>query len=142
LGEKIMRYTLFENRKNEVILIARILMMILFVMFGWAKMTGFSGTVAYMASTGAPVPTISAMIAVVMEFGVGIALVVGFYTRPLAVLLALYTLGTAIIGHHFWNMTGAEQYANMINFYKNISIIGGLLLLVVTGPGKYSFDRR
>ncbi len=137
-----MRYTLLENRKNEVILIARILMMILFVMFGWAKMTGFSGTVAYMASTGAPVPTISAMIAVVMEFGVGIALVVGFYTRPLAVLLALYTLGTAIIGHHFWNMTGAEQYANMINFYKNISIIGGLLLLVVTGPGKYSFDKR
>ena len=69
------------------------------------------------------------MIAVVMELGVGIALVVGFYTRPLAVLLALYTLGTAIIGHHFWNMTGAEQYANMINFYKNISIMGGLLLL-------------
>jgi putative oxidoreductase len=137
-----MRYTLFENRKNEVILIARILMMILFVMFGWAKLTGFSGTVAYMASTGAPVPTISAIIAVVMEFGVGIALVVGFYTRPLAVLLALYTLGTAIIGHRFWNMTGAEQYANMINFYKNISIIGGLLLLVVTGPGKYSFDKR
>jgi putative oxidoreductase len=142
LGEKIMRYTLFENRKNEVILIARILMMILFVMFGWAKLTGFSGTVAYMASTGAPVPTISAIIAVVMEFGVGIALVVGFYTRPLAVLLALYTLGTAIIGHHFWNMTGAEQYANMINFYKNISIMGGLLLLCVTGAGKYSVDRR
>ena len=137
-----MRYTLFENRKNEVLLVARILMMILFVMFGWAKLTGFSGTVAYMASTGAPVPMLSAIIAVVMELAVGIALVVGFYTRPLAVILGLYTLGTAIIGHHFWNMTGAEQYANLINFYKNISIIGGLLLLVVTGPGKYSFDKR
>jgi putative oxidoreductase len=137
-----MRYTLFENRKNEVILAARILMMILFVMFGWAKLTGFSGTVAYMTSSGAPVPALSAIIAVVMELVVGLALVVGFYTRPLALLLALYTLGTAIIGHHFWNMTGAEQYANMINFYKNISIIGGLLLLVVTGPGKYSFDKR
>jgi putative oxidoreductase len=137
-----MRYTLFENRKNEFILAARILMMILFVMFGWAKLTGFSGTVAYMTSSGAPVPTLSAIIAVVMEFVVGIALVVGFYTRPLALLLALYTLGTAIIGHHFWNMTGAEQYANMINFYKNVSIMGGLLLLVVTGPGRYSFDKR
>jgi putative oxidoreductase len=137
-----MRYTLFENRKNEVILAARILMMILFVMFGWAKLTGFSGTVAYMTSSGAPVPALSAIIAVVMELVVGLALVVGFYTRPLALLLALYTLGTAIIGHHFWNMTGAEQYANMINFYKNISIIGGLLLLVVTGPGKYSFDKQ
>jgi putative oxidoreductase len=137
-----MRYSLFENRKSEVILVARILMMVLFVMFGWAKLTGFSGTVAYMASSGAPVPALSAVIAVVMELVAGIALVVGFYTRPLALLLALYTLGTAIIGHHFWNMTGAEQYANMINFYKNISIIGGLLLLVVTGPGKYSFDKR
>jgi putative oxidoreductase len=39
-------------------------------------------------------------------------------------------------------MDGAERMANMINFYKNISIIGGLLLLCVTGPGRYSIDRR
>ncbi|NPT47658.1 DoxX family membrane protein [Paraburkholderia sp. 1N] len=137
-----MRYTLFENQKDTVILVARILLMVLFVMFGWSKLTGFSGTVTYMTSTGAPVPELSAVIAVVMELAVGIALVVGFYTRPLALLLALYTLGTAIIGHHYWNMTGAEQYVNMINFYKNISIMGGLFLLCVTGPGKYSIDRR
>lgn len=137
-----MRYTLFENRRDEVILVARILMMILFVMFGWAKLTGFSGAVAFMASVGTPMPAVSAVIAVVMELAVGIALLVGFYTRPLAVLLALYTLGTAVIGHHFWDMTGAEQYTNMINLYKNISIMGGLLLLVVSGPGKYSIDKR
>lgn len=137
-----MRYTLFENQKDAVILVARILLMVLFVMFGWSKLTGFAGTVAYMASTGAPVPGLSAAIAVVMEFVVGIALLVGFFTRPLALLLALYTLGTAIIGHHYWNMTGAVQYDNMIHFYKNISIIGGLLLLCVTGAGKYSIDRR
>ncbi|MFM0736159.1 DoxX family protein [Paraburkholderia xenovorans] len=137
-----MRYNLLENQKDGVILVARILLMVLFVMFGWSKLTGFSGTVAYMATTGAPVPGLSAAIAVVMEFVVGLALLVGFYTRPLALLLALYTLGTAIIGHHYWNMTGEMQYANMINFYKNISIMGGLLLLVVTGAGKYSIDRR
>ncbi|MGF6817616.1 putative membrane protein YphA (DoxX/SURF4 family) [Paraburkholderia atlantica] len=95
-----------------------------------------------MTSTGAPVPELSAVIAVVMELVVGVALLVGFFTRPLALLLALYTLGTAFIGHHYWNMTGAMQYDNMIHFYKNIGIIGGLLLLCVTGPGKYSFDRR
>ena len=137
-----MRYTLFDNQKDAVILVARILLMVLFVMFGWSKLTGFSGTVAYMASTGAPVPGLSAVIAVVMELFVGIALLVGFFTRPLALLFAIYTLGTAIIGHHYWNMTGAVQYDNMIHFYKNISIIGGLLLLCVTGPGKYSVDRR
>lgn len=137
-----MRYTLFENQKDAVILVARILLMVLFVMFGWSKLTGFSGTVAYMTSTGAPVPELSAMIAVVMEFVVGVALLVGFFTRPLALLLAVYTLGTAIIGHHYWNMTGAMQYDNMIHFYKNISVIGGLLLLCVTGAGGYSVDRR
>ncbi|MBC8725350.1 DoxX family protein [Paraburkholderia sp. 31.1] len=137
-----MRYTLFENQKDFVVLVARILLMVLFVMFGWSKLTGFAGTVAYMTSTGAPVPELSAVIAVVMELVVGVALLVGFFTRPLALLLAVYTLGTAIIGHHYWNMTGAMQYDNMIHFYKNIGIIGGLLLLCVTGPGKYSFDRR
>ncbi|MBC8732436.1 DoxX family protein [Paraburkholderia sp. UCT2] len=137
-----MRYTLFENQKDVVVLVARILLMVLFVMFGWSKLTGFAGTVAYMTSTGAPVPALSAVIAVVMELVVGIALLVGFFTRPLALLLAVYTLATAIIGHHYWNMTGAMQYDNMIHFYKNIGIIGGLLLLCVTGPGKYSFDRR
>ncbi|MBB5408362.1 MULTISPECIES: DoxX family protein [Paraburkholderia] len=137
-----MRYTLFENQKDVVVLVARILLMVLFVMFGWSKLTGFAGTVAYMTSTGAPVPAFSAVIAVVMELVVGVALLVGFFTRPLALLLAVYTLGTAIIGHHYWNMTGAMQYDNMIHFYKNIGIIGGLLLLCVTGPGKYSFDRR
>ncbi|MBB5498189.1 DoxX family protein [Paraburkholderia sp. MM5384-R2] len=137
-----MRYTLFENQKDVVVLVARILLMVPFVMFGWSKLTGFAGTVAYMTSTGAPVPELSAVIAVVMELVVGVALLVGFFTRPLALLLAVYTLGTAIIGHHYWNMTGAMQYDNMIHFYKNIAIIGGLLLLCVTGPGKYSFDRR
>ncbi|VVD33181.1 DoxX family protein [Paraburkholderia dioscoreae] len=137
-----MRYTLLDNQKDAVILVARILLMVLFIMFGWSKLTDFSGTVAYMTSSGAPVPGLSAVIAVVMEFVVGIALLVGFFTRPLALLLAVYTLGTAIIGHHYWNMTGAMQYNNMIHFYKNISIIGGLLLLCVTGAGKYSIDRR
>jgi hypothetical protein len=64
----------------------------------------------------------------------------GAWTRPLAFLLALYTLGTALIGHHFWTMEGAARYANVIDFYKNLGIIGGCLLLYVTGPGRYSVD--
>ena len=137
-----MRYTLFENRKDELLLIARILLVILFVVFGWSKLTGFSGTTAFMVTEGAPLPTVAAVIAVVMELLVGIAIALGFYTRPLAYLLTLYTLATAFIGHHYWTMPDAERMANMINFYKNTSIAGGLLLLCITGPGKYSLDRR
>ncbi len=137
-----MRYTLFESRKDELILLARVLLMVLFVIFGWSKLMGFSGTVAYMAAQGIPLPAISAVIAVVAEFFFGIAIVIGFYTRPVALLLAVYTLATAVIGHHYWTMVDGTRMENMINFYKNVSIVGGLLLLCVTGAGKYSIDRR
>lgn len=77
-----------------------------------------------------------------IEVGVGLALLVGFRTRPFALLLAVYTLGTAVIGHHYWSMSGMMRLENMINFYKNVSIIGGLALLAVSGPGRYSIDRE
>jgi len=128
--------------KGGLILIARILLMVLFLIFGWEKLVGFSGTVGYFTQTHVPMPEISAVIAVVMEFFVGIALVLGIFTRPLAILLALYTLGTALIGHPYWTLTGMAQLEAEINFFKNISIIGGLILLYVTGAGSISIDAR
>ncbi|MBB5372176.1 DoxX family protein [Acidocella aromatica] len=130
-----------EKFSDELILAARFLLVLLYLIFGWQKITDYAGTVAYMAQTGAPVPGISAVIAIIMELFVSAAIVLGVFTRPLALLLMAYTLGTGIIGHHYWNMTGMAQFENMINFYKNVSIMGGLLLLYVTGSGKYSIDR-
>ncbi|UEP25610.1 DoxX family protein [Burkholderia ambifaria] len=137
-----MRYVSLDSKKDELLLAGRVLMMILFVLFGWQKLNGFSGTVAYMASTGAPSPELSAVIAVAVELVGGALIAVGFYTRPLALAFAVYTLATALIGHRYWALQGMDQYLAMINFYKNISIIGGLLLLAVAGPGRYSFDRK
>jgi len=132
----------FERIGDEVVLAARILLVVLFLIFGWGKLTDYSGTVGYMARTGAPMPEISALVAIVIELFVSIAVVLGAWTRPLAILLAVYVLATAFIGHHYWTMTGADQYANMTNFYKNISIMGGFLLLYITGAGKYSVDAK
>ncbi|RKU04219.1 hypothetical protein C7H84_06155 [Burkholderia sp. Nafp2/4-1b] len=137
-----MRYVSLESKKDELLLAARVLMMVLFVMFGWQKLNGFSGTVAYMTSTGAPLPELSAGIAVAVELLGGALIAAGFYTRPLALVFAAYTLATAVIGHRYWALQGMDQFVAMINFYKNISIIGGLLLLAFTGPGRYSFDRK
>lgn len=138
-----MRYTLFDNQRDVIILLARILLMILFVMSGWSKMTGFDGTVNYLTSLGAPMPMVAAAVAVVMEFFVAILLILGFYTRPLAFLLALFVIGTAIIGHPFWGMEDpAARAANSTQFFKNLSICGGLLLLAVTGAGRFSVDGR
>ena len=71
-----------------------------------------------------------------------VAVAVGVFTRPSALLMALYALGTALIGHPYWTMTGPEQLDAEINFYKNISIIGGLILLYVTGAGRYAVDAK
>lgn len=135
------RQSFLASQRDGLLLLARILLVVLFILFGWQKLTHFSGTIAYMGSAGAPAPIIAAAISVVMEFFAGIAILVGFYTRPIALLLALYTVGTALIAHHFWTMTGGEQMNNMIHFYKNIAITGGLLALCAAGPGRFSFDR-
>ena len=131
-----------ERVRDEAILIARILLVVLFLVFGWGKLTDYAGTVGYMTRIGAPVPSVAAAVAIVVEVPVALAVALGVWTRPLALLLALYTLGTGLIGHPFWAMEGAARYANAINFYKNISIIGGFLLLYVAGAGRYSLDAR
>jgi putative oxidoreductase len=139
----IMRYTsLFERYRDVLLLIARILLMALFVIFGWDKFLNFSGTADYMESVGLPFATLASLIALFMELVVGVAILLGFYTRPLAFALCLYTLITALLGHRFWALTGGLRLDTMIHFYKNMGIAGGLLLLCLTGPGKYSLDRR
>lgn len=137
-----MRYTLFDNQRDVIILLARILLMVLFIMSGWSKLTGFDGTVQYLASLGAPMPMVAAGVAVIMEFFVAILLILGFYTRPLAFLFALFVIGTAVIGHPFWSMVDPARAANSVQFFKNLSICGGLLLLSITGAGKFSVDGR
>ena len=137
-----MRYTLFENAKDGLLLTGRLLLMVLFVKFGLGKILAFASTAEYMASTDLPAPSLMTIIAVLVEVGAGVAIAVGFFTRPLALLLVIYVLVAALIGHPYWNMSGQMEYDAMINFYKNISIAGGLLLLIAAGPGRYSIDKR
>lgn len=137
-----LRYFDFGASCSLLLLIARIAVVILFILFGYPKLLGFDGTVQYMAASGAPMPTLAAIIAVIMEVPAAILIVLGFFTRPLAVIFIFYTLGTAVIGHHYWDMTGDAVLPNMINFWKNVSIAGAFLLLAVTGPGAISLDRR
>jgi putative oxidoreductase len=132
---------MFINGINdELILAARLLLATLFLIFGWRKLRDFSGTVSQMAQLGVPTPVLAAGVATFMELPVAFAVAVGAFTRPSALLLFLYTLGTALIGHRYWTMTGAEQVDSMDGFYKNLGIMGGFLLLYITGAGKLSID--
>jgi putative oxidoreductase len=132
--------TMINNTNDEFILAARLLITALFLIFGWRKLRDYSGTVSQMVQLGVPMPGLAAAVATFMELPVAFAVAVGALTRPSALLLLFYTLGTALIGHHYWTIKGADQVASMDGFYKNLSIMGGLLLLHVTGAGKYSID--
>ena len=125
---------------SGLILAARILLTALFLIFGWRKLTDHSGTVTQFAQLGVPLPRLAAVVATFMELPVAFAVAVGAFARPSALLMLVYTLGTALIGHHYWTVTGAAQVDSMDGFYKNLSIMGGFLLLFVTGAGKYSVD--
>ena len=130
-----------EHDTNDgVILAARLLLATLFLIFGWRKLTDYSGTVSRMVQDGAPIPVLATAVAIFMELPVAFTVAVGAFTRPSAVLLALYTLGTSLIEHRYWTTTGADRLASMEGFYKNLSIMGGFLLLYLTGAGKYSMD--
>ena len=134
-GSAMMNYI-----NDEIILAARLLLATLFLIFGWRKARDYAGTVSQMVQEGAPLPVLATAISIFMELPVAFAIALGAMTRPLAALMALYTLGTALIGHHYWTVKGADQVASMEGFYKDLSIMGGFLLLSLTGAGKYSID--
>jgi putative oxidoreductase len=125
---------------DGLILAARLLLATLFLIFGWRKLRDYSGTVSQLVRLGVPVPALAAVVATFMELPVAFSVAIGAFARPAALLLGLYTLGTALIGHHYWTITGADRVDSMDGFYKNLSIIGGFVLLYVTGAGKYSID--
>ena len=112
-----------ENDISDgAILAARLLLAALFLIFGWRKLTDYSGTVRRMVQDGAPLPVLASAIAIFVELPVAFAVAVGAFTRPSAMLLVLYTLGTALIAHHYWTVTGENKVDSMESFYKNLSI--------------------
>jgi putative oxidoreductase len=125
---------------DVLVLVARLLLATLFLIFGWRKLRDYSGTVSQLVQLRAPMPALAAAVAIFMELPVAFAVAVGAFTRPSALLLILYTLGTALIAHRYWTITGADRVDSMDSFYKNLSIMGGFLLLYITGAGKYSID--
>jgi putative oxidoreductase len=125
---------------DDLILAARLLLATLFLIFGLRKLRDYSGTVAQMVQLGVPTPVLAAVISIFMELPVAFTVAIGAFTRFSAALMALYTLGTALIGHRYWTAKGTDYVDSLDGFYKDLSIMGGFLLLYITGAGKYSID--
>jgi putative oxidoreductase len=131
---------MIDGVNDVLILVARLLLATLFLIFGWRKVRDYSGTVAQMVQLGLPTPVLATVVAIIMELPVAFAVAIGVFTRPAAALMALYALGTALIGHRYWTVKGADFVDSLDGFYKDLSIMGGFLLLYITGAGKYSID--
>lgn len=121
-------------------LIGRLLIAAIFLMSGIAKLTDTSGTVAHMTAMNIPYPDTLAIVAGVAEILGAVALIAGFLTRLGSLGLILYMIPTTLIFHAFWQYSGKEQMPQMVNFMKNLAIIGGLSALVAFGAGRFSLD--
>ena len=133
---------MFNSLQNPLALIGRILLALIFVTSGFSKISGFEGTVGYIASKGLPMASIAAVIAIVIELGGGLAVVLGFLTRWAALGLAIFSVVAAFIFHAYWGVPADQVMGQQINFWKNISIAGGFLVLAAFGAGGISIDAK
>lgn len=127
---------------NLLALVGRILLAYVFIPAGVGKIgAGFAGTVGYIASKGLPMPTAGAVLAIIVEVGCGLMLLVGFKARWAALALALFTLAAAFFFHNYWTMPADQQMMQQLMFGKNLGIAGGLLAFVAFGSGAFSLKK-
>lgn len=127
--------------QNISALAGRILLALIFVLSGFNKITGFEGTAAYMAGKGLPMAEVLLVLTILIEIGGGLLLIIGYRARQAALLMFLFLIPVTLVFHNFWAAPAAEAQMQMIQFMKNLSIMGGMLCVAAFGAGRYSLDR-
>ena len=137
----MQRFMLAIN--NLTLLAGRFLMGIYFIMPGIMKIQDFEGTSAYMANHGVPFVSLLLIITIVLQLALGVFMIVGFQTKLTAFLLAGMVLVISIFMHNFWSMEdGINKAHETQNFFKNMGIMAGLLIISSIGGGQLSIDSR
>ncbi len=127
---------LATGSSDFIVLVGRILLGVLFLWAGWVKFGNIAGTVAYFTNLKMPAPEFWAWISAFSEVILGIA------TRYAALVIFIYVIIATAIAHRYWEYpAGPVQIGQFNNFLKNLAIMGGSLVLFVTGAGSYSVDK-
>ena len=126
--------------QNPLALIGRLLLAYFFIPAGIGKIGGFAGTVGYIASKGLPLPEVGAVLAIIVEVGVGLMLLLGFKTRWAALILMVFTLAASVFFHNYWALPEAQAAMQKLMFNKNLGVAGGLLAFAAFGAGAFSLD--
>ena len=129
--------TNIEKYSDQAALVGRILYSLMFLLFGYGKIIGYSGSAGYMSSLGLPAPSLVVLLAIIIEVGGGLLMLVGYQTRLVALGLAIYVLVSALIAH-----SQLGDLNNFNHFMKNVAIAGGSLAFFAFGAGAYSLDAK
>lgn len=123
-------------------LVGRVLIAALFLPAGISKLTGFEGTVGYISSAGVPLAALAAALAAAVEIIGGAAVLLGYRTRIAAAALALFTVAASVLFHAYWAAPADQAMVQSLLFFKNLAIVGGLLVLAANSTGRWRLDSR
>lgn len=121
--------------KNFFLLVARIFVVLIFLIAGINKITDFAGSQQYMEALGMPMTSFLLVVALIIEVLGSLMIIFGYKTRWAAIVLVIYLIPVTLIFH-----TKFSDIVQMIMFLKNLGLMGGLLYLFFFGPGAYSLD--
>jgi putative oxidoreductase len=127
-----------------VLLVGRVLLGWLFLASSagiGGKLWNPAGFAGYLKALGAPAPDLLSWIGALVEALVGAALILGIGTRYAALLCVLFLIIATALAHRYWEYPAAQVQGQYNNFLKNLAILGGALIIFVTGPGRFSLDR-
>ena len=135
---------MIENKAKTddvLLLLGRVALGAIFVKSGFQKLIGLSAFAASLAGRGVPQAETWAVIGAIVELVGGILIVTGLKTRAASLLLILFVIVATGISHRFWDYAdAAARRSQESQFFKNLSIIGGFVLLYVTGAGRFGLD--
>ncbi|MBJ7448786.1 MAG: DoxX family protein [Parachlamydiales bacterium] len=135
-----MRITPYTRGQNAAILIGRVLISLIFLVVGIYKVTHWHEMTDYLDAVKIPMPYASLLLATIIELLGGLMLLLGYKARFGAFVLLIFLIPTTFIFHSYWNVHSAAYSTQMMMFWKNMAIAGGLFILLGTGAGSWALD--
>lgn len=131
-----------DSIKSPVVVAGRVLLALMFVLAGIAKLGNLEGTAGYMASGGLPGSAALAALVGVFEVAGGLMLAIGFQARIAALALGVFTLVASVLFHRYWAAPAGQAMVQQLMFMKNLAVAGGMFMVAALGAGPASVDAR
>jgi len=126
---------------DAIALAGRVLLAVLFIGSGLGKAGAYQATAQYMAASGVPAVSALLPLTILVEVGAGLLLALGYKARWAALVLFLFLIPVTLVFHAFWGLDPQAAQMQQMHFMKNVAIMGGMLVVLALGPGRWSLER-